>query len=63
MVSGFKLILEEQILGGRFADEFSRLENEAAGGVDAKIKQLYDIANQSDLAKGEERVRRRLGLD
>ena len=63
MQKEFKRVSEDRILGGAFADEFSALERRAAGGVDAKLKELYEVANRTELAQGERRVRERLGLD
>jgi len=58
----FKRIAEEKALSGDFAKEFTALEKECSG-VDTRLEELYAKANESELAKGEARVRMRLGLD
>ncbi|KAL9051011.1 MAG: hypothetical protein Q9162_006276 [Coniocarpon cinnabarinum] len=62
MVKEFKRVSEERILGGTFAKEFSALESASTGGVDVRLQDLYQVANESELARGERRVRERLGL-
>ena len=62
MIREFRRVSEERILGGSFSKEFSALEEASAGGVDAKLSELYDLANQTELAQGERRVRERLGM-
>lgn len=62
MVKEFKRVSEERILGGSFAEEFSALEAGQAGGVDTRLAELYKEANKSELAQGERRVRKRMGL-
>ena len=57
----FKRIAEERILGGSFAKEFTALD-ENGPGVQKKLEELYKIAEETELAKGEAKVRERLGL-
>lgn len=58
----FKRVAEERVLNGAFAKEFMSLEKNGPG-VDKKLEELYAKANESELAKGEARVRSRLGLE
>ena len=58
----FKRVSQDRILGGSFAREFTQLDKDGQGGVQGRLSELYDIANKSDLAVGEKRVRDRLGL-
>ena len=58
----FKRVSEERILGGSFAKEFTALDKDGEGGVERRLAELYEQANQSELAIGEKRVRARLGL-
>ena len=46
---------------GAFAKEFTSLDK-AGPGIQKKLERLYEKANQSELAKGEARVRERLEL-
>ncbi|KAF2183147.1 IlvN-domain-containing protein [Zopfia rhizophila CBS 207.26] len=57
----FKRIAEERVLNGAFAKEFMSLDKDGPG-VEKKLEELYAKANESELAKGEARVRERLGL-
>lgn len=62
IVDKFKRVSEDRILGGGFAEEFSALERKSSGGVYNRLAELYATVNKSELAQGEEKVRRRLGL-
>jgi ketol-acid reductoisomerase len=57
----FQRIANERILGGNFAREFMALEEDGPG-VQKKLEELYTKANESELAQGEAKVRKRLGL-
>jgi ketol-acid reductoisomerase len=57
----FTRVAKERILGGAFAKEFMALDN-AGSGVQNKLNELYQKANETELAKGEIKVRERLGL-
>lgn len=58
----FKRIAEERVLNGAFAKEFMSLEKDGPG-VGKKLEELYAKAYDSELAQGEARVRKRLGLE
>jgi len=57
----FERVALERILNGAFAKEYMALESNG-GGVQAKLKDLYAKAADSELAKGDRTVRQRLGL-
>ncbi|KAF2229827.1 IlvN-domain-containing protein [Viridothelium virens] len=57
----FKRVAEERVLNGKFAEEFTELEK-SPGGIDKALQALYDKAYNSELGRGERRVRERLGL-
>lgn len=61
LLKEFSRVAENRVLNGSFADEFTALE-EKEGGVQAALDELYKQAEQSDLAKGEVKVRQRLTL-
>lgn len=58
----FKRVSEERILGGSFATEFTKLNQNGQGGVQGKLADLYDVASKTELGVGEKKVRDRLGL-
>ena len=62
MAGEFRRISQKQILEGSFAREFTAIEEQSTGGVDARLAELYQLANKSELAQGERRVRMRMGL-
>ncbi|KAF2477019.1 IlvN-domain-containing protein [Lindgomyces ingoldianus] len=57
----FKRIAEERVLNGAFAKEFMSLDRDGPG-VERTLEELYAKAKNSELARGEARVRERLGL-
>jgi ketol-acid reductoisomerase len=61
MKKEFIRVAKDRILGGEFAKEFMALDSEGPG-VQSKLNELYHRAEESELAKGEARVRQRLGL-
>ncbi|EPQ60672.1 IlvN-domain-containing protein [Gloeophyllum trabeum ATCC 11539] len=57
----FKNILYNQILNGKFTKEFSQIENDLEKeGLDNPLNQLYQKAEEMELAQAEKRVRSRL---
>ncbi|KAI5791933.1 Acetohydroxy acid isomeroreductase, catalytic domain-containing protein [Geopyxis carbonaria] len=56
----FKDVAQRQILDGEFADEFYKLNNE--GKLEGLLEELYAKSAQSELGRGERRVRERLGM-
>ncbi|OQV09482.1 Acetohydroxy acid isomeroreductase, catalytic domain-containing protein [Cladophialophora immunda] len=62
LVKEFIRVAEQRVLSGKFAEEFTSLEEGTTNGVQAELDRLYKQAEQSDLAKGEAKVRSRLGL-
>jgi ketol-acid reductoisomerase len=61
MKKEFVRVAKDRILSGDFAKEFMALDTEGPG-VQNKLNELYHRAEESELAKGEARVRERLGL-
>jgi hypothetical protein len=57
----FNRVAKDRILSGDFAKEFMALDH-AGPGVQTKLNELYQKASETELAKGEDRVRERLGL-
>lgn len=57
----FKRVAEERVLSGKFAEEFTDLEKKP-GGIKKALEALYEKAYNSELGRGERRVRERLGL-
>lgn len=57
----FEHTAKNRILNGAFAEEFTNTEK-SPGGIDGALKKLYEEANKSELAKGDKKVRERLGL-
>jgi ketol-acid reductoisomerase len=57
----FNRVAKNRILSGDFAKEFMKLDSEGPG-VQNKLDELYKRAEESELARGEAKVRQRLGL-
>jgi ketol-acid reductoisomerase len=57
----FNRVAKDRILSGDFAKEFMALDH-AGPGVQTKLDELYQKVGETELAKGEDRVRERLGL-
>ncbi|KAI9708367.1 MAG: hypothetical protein M1820_004071 [Bogoriella megaspora] len=57
----FKRVAEDRVLNGKFAEEFTALEK-SPGGIEKALEGLYEKAYDSELGRGEKRVRERLGL-
>jgi len=58
----FEDILHNQVLNGKFCREFSKIEHELEKtGDENPLQQLYNKAEESELAQAEKRVRSRLG--
>jgi len=53
--------VNERILNGSFAKEFTSLDK-GGPGVQKRLDELHEKASHSELAEGEARVRRILGL-
>ncbi|KAI9893400.1 MAG: hypothetical protein M1814_006697 [Vezdaea aestivalis] len=58
----FSIIAEDRILGGEFAAEFGGLDKEDENGVQKRLSELYALASETELAKGEKRVRARMHM-
>jgi len=58
----FARVANDRILNGAFAKEFMALDSEGPG-VQRTLEELYEKADQSELARGEAKVRERLGLN
>ncbi|KAI9724288.1 MAG: hypothetical protein M1828_003712 [Chrysothrix sp. TS-e1954] len=58
----FNQVAQDQILSGKFAEEFTGVERSHDGGIEGRLDELYEQANESELAVGEKKVRTRLGL-
>ena len=57
----FKDILYNQVLNGKFCEEFSKIEQDLEKEDDTNpLTQLYKIHEQSELGQAEQRVRARL---
>ncbi|KAK4945486.1 hypothetical protein LTR10_015382 [Elasticomyces elasticus] len=61
LLKEFSRVAENRVLNGSFAEEFTQLENNK-GGVQGALNELYKQAEESDLVKGEARIRQRLIL-
>jgi ketol-acid reductoisomerase len=58
----FLRVAKERILNGAFAAEFTDLDKKGPG-VEKRLEELYEKASHSELAEGEAKVRKRLGLE
>jgi len=59
----FEDILHNQILNGKFCEEFSKIEHELEKtGDENPLQQLYKKADESELGQAEARVRSRLAV-
>jgi ketol-acid reductoisomerase len=61
MKKEFERIANNRILNGAFAKEFMALDTDGPG-TQNKLNELYRLVEESELAKGEAKVRQRLGL-
>lgn len=61
MTEEFNRVAKDRILSGDFAKEFMALDH-AGPGVQNKLKELYQKASETELAIGEVKVRKRMGL-
>ena len=61
MKKEFLRVANDRILNGAFAKEFMALDS-SGPGVQKTLDDLYETAEQTDLAKGDRKVRERLGL-
>ncbi|KAG6842235.1 hypothetical protein C0991_000205 [Blastosporella zonata] len=59
----FKQILYNQVLNGKFCEEFSKIEDDLEKeGSENPLNELYRRSEESELGQAEKRVRARLGL-
>jgi len=61
MKKEFERVAKDRILSGEFAKEFMALDTDGPG-TQNKLNELYRWAEDSELAKGDTKVRQRLGL-